>query len=85
MSEPFIFIGTHSLKEGKLEDFKKYEQELVELVEANEPRLIGFHIFLNQDGTQCRFSARRSARPTSSWKGRRASRSMGGPATRSWR
>jgi hypothetical protein len=52
MSEPFIFIGIHSLKEGKLEDFKKYEQELVELVEANEPRLIAFHIFLNQDGTQ---------------------------------
>jgi hypothetical protein len=51
MSEPFIFIGIHSLKEGKLEDFKKYEQELVELVEANEPRLIAFHIFLNQDGT----------------------------------
>jgi hypothetical protein len=52
MSEPFIFIGTHSLKEGKLEDFEKYEHELVELVEANEPRLIAFHIFLNQDGTQ---------------------------------
>jgi hypothetical protein len=23
MSEPFIFIGTHTLREGKLEDFKK--------------------------------------------------------------
>ena len=23
MSEPFIFIGTHTIKEGKLEDFKK--------------------------------------------------------------
>jgi hypothetical protein len=52
MSEPFIFIGTHSIREGKLQDLKQYEQELVALVEANEPRLIAFHIFVNEDGTQ---------------------------------
>jgi hypothetical protein len=52
MSEPFIFIGTHSLMEGRLEDLKQYEQELVALVEANEPHLIAFHVFVNQDGTQ---------------------------------
>ena len=52
MSEPFIFIGTHSIREGKLQNLKQYEQELVALVEANEPRLIAFHIFVNEDGTQ---------------------------------
>jgi hypothetical protein len=52
MSEAFIFIGTHSIKEGKLQNLKQYEQELVALVEANEPRLIAFHIFVNEDGTQ---------------------------------
>jgi hypothetical protein len=52
MAAPFIFIGTHRLKEGKLQDLKQYEQELVALVEANEPRLIAFHIFVNDDGTQ---------------------------------
>ena len=52
MSEPFIFIGTHSIKEGKLQTLKQYEQELVALAEANEPRLIAFHIFVNEDGTQ---------------------------------
>jgi hypothetical protein len=40
MSEPFIFIGTHSIREAKLQDLKQYEQELVALVEANEPRLM---------------------------------------------
>ena len=50
MSEPFIFIGTHSVREGKLQNLKQYEQELVALVEANEPRLIAFHIFVNEDG-----------------------------------
>jgi hypothetical protein len=37
MSEAFVFIGTHSIKEGKLQDLKQYEQELVALVEAHEP------------------------------------------------
>jgi hypothetical protein len=27
MAEPFIFIGTHTVKEGKLEDFKQHFQE----------------------------------------------------------
>jgi quinol monooxygenase YgiN len=52
MSEPFIFIGTHTLREGKLEGFKKACRELVEVVEANEPRLIAFNIYVNEDGTE---------------------------------
>ena len=52
MSEPFIFIGTHTLKEGKLQDFKKSCGELVEVVEANEPRLIAFNLYVNEDGTE---------------------------------
>jgi quinol monooxygenase YgiN len=52
MSEPFIFIGTHTLKEGKLQDFKQSCGELVEVVEANEPRLIAFNLYVNEDGTE---------------------------------
>jgi hypothetical protein len=52
MSEPFIFIGTHRLKDGKLQDFGKYFGELVEVVEANEPRLIAFNGYVNEDGTE---------------------------------
>jgi hypothetical protein len=52
MSEPFIFIGTHAIREGKLEDFKKTWRELVELVEADEPRLIAFNGYANDDETE---------------------------------
>jgi quinol monooxygenase YgiN len=52
MSEPFIFIGTHTIKEGKLEDFKKSCGELLEVAEANEPRLIAFNFYANQDETE---------------------------------
>jgi quinol monooxygenase YgiN len=52
MSEPFIFIGTHTLREGKLQDFKQQWLELLEMVEAKEPRLITFHAYVNEDGTE---------------------------------
>jgi hypothetical protein len=52
MSEPFIFIGTYTLREGKLQDFKQQWLELLEMVEAKEPRLIAFHAYVNEDGTE---------------------------------
>jgi hypothetical protein len=50
MSESFIFIGTHKLKDGKLEDFKKSCGELSEFVESNEPRMIAFNFYGSEDG-----------------------------------
>jgi hypothetical protein len=52
MSEPFIFIGTHAIREGKLEDFRKQWLELLEVVEAKEPRLIAFNAYVDEDGTE---------------------------------
>jgi len=52
MSEPFIFIGTHTISEGRLEDFKQSCGELLKVVQANEPRLIAFNIYVDEDGTE---------------------------------
>jgi quinol monooxygenase YgiN len=52
MSEPFIFIGTHTIREGKLQDFRKQWLELLEVVEAKEPRLIAFNAYVNESGTE---------------------------------
>jgi hypothetical protein len=43
MLEPFIFIGIHRIKDGMLEEYKRYTCELVEAIEASEPRLIALH------------------------------------------
>lgn len=48
MTQPFIFVSTHRLKEGKWEEYRKVLQELVEVVEANEPRLIAFNIYFDE-------------------------------------
>ena len=52
MTEPFIFIGTYTIKEGKLEDFKPYWREWVDFVEESEPRLIAFNAYVSDDGTE---------------------------------
>jgi hypothetical protein len=52
MSGPFIFIATNRLKEGKLEEERKRVPGLCEFIEANEPRLIAFNEYANEDGTE---------------------------------
>ena len=52
MSEPLIVISTFRVKEGKLEDLHRYYKKIVAIVEANEPQIIAFHGFLNEDGTE---------------------------------
>jgi hypothetical protein len=52
MSGPFIFIATNRLKPGKLADERRRVPGLVDFIEANEPRLIAFNEYLNEDGTE---------------------------------
>jgi len=52
MVEPLIFISTFTLKEGKLEDLKHHSKEMGKFVEENEPRIIHFEQYINEDGTE---------------------------------
>jgi len=52
MTAPFIVIYTYAIKEGKLEGFKRFLQELFKVLEANEPRLLAINAYLNEDGTE---------------------------------
>jgi quinol monooxygenase YgiN len=52
MTQPFIAIATLRIKEGKLEDFTRAYKEVVEVVKEHEPRMIAFHGFVNDDGTE---------------------------------
>ena len=52
MSGPFIFIATNRLKPGKLDDERARVPGLVEFIEANEPRLIAFNEYANEEGTE---------------------------------
>jgi hypothetical protein len=52
MSGPFIFIATNRLKKGRFEDEKRRVPELCEFLEVNEPRLIAFNEYSNDEGTE---------------------------------
>ena len=52
MAAPFIFIATNKLKTGKLEAERRRVPGLVEFIEANEPRLIAFHEYANDEATE---------------------------------
>jgi hypothetical protein len=52
VSGPFIFIATNRLKPGKLGDERVRVPGLVEFVEANEPRLLAFNEYADEEGTE---------------------------------
>ena len=52
MSELIVYIDTSDIHEGKLEELKTAMSELIKFVEANEPRLIAYNVYLNEDGTR---------------------------------
>jgi quinol monooxygenase YgiN len=51
MSGPLIAAFTYTIKPGKQEEARKRIAELVDFVETNEPRMIAFHAYLDQEGT----------------------------------
>ncbi len=52
MAVPFIYAGTTTIRPGKLEEARKHIAELVDFVETNEPRMIAFHCFLDEEGSK---------------------------------
>ena len=52
MSGPFIFVATHRIQPGRLEAFSAAWRDLVEVVEAREPRLIAFNTYASEDGDE---------------------------------
>ncbi len=52
MFEPIVYIDSSEILEGKLEKLRAAMNELVEFVDANEPQLISYNFFLNEDDTR---------------------------------
>lgn len=49
MTQPFIWIGIHKIKEGKAEEFKRMLKEFPDFIEENEPRLLAFNFYINEE------------------------------------
>ena len=50
MDAPFIFIGTHKVKPGKLDEYKAWFAGYIDTtIEPNEPRLLAFNAYADRD------------------------------------
>ncbi len=47
------FRAEFTIKEGKIEEYKKLIQDMSNAVEANEPDTIGYQFYLNSSETKC--------------------------------
>ncbi len=52
VSDAILYIDTSDVREGALEELKPAIARLVEFVQANEPRLIAYNVYLTEDGTR---------------------------------
>jgi quinol monooxygenase YgiN len=52
MSRPLVYVDTSEVRDGALEELRGAIDELVEFVEANEPQLIAYSVYLSDDGRQ---------------------------------
>jgi hypothetical protein len=52
MSDPILYVDKSDVREGALDELKPAIRELVDFVEANEPRLIAYNVYLSDDGTK---------------------------------
>ena len=52
MSDAIVYIDTADVREGAAEELKAGMKELADFVDANEPRLIAYNVYLSDDGTR---------------------------------
>lgn len=52
MPEHVIYVDRFALREGKLEDFRRYAAEMAAFVEDNEPDALSFNYYLDKDGAR---------------------------------
>ena len=52
MSGPLVYVDTSEVREGALDELEGAIDELVGFIEANEPELIAYGVYLSDDGSQ---------------------------------
>lgn len=52
MTQPFIWIGVHKVKEGKSQELRRILESFPDFIEENEPRLLGFNLYMSEDETR---------------------------------
>jgi hypothetical protein len=51
MPDAIVYIDTSDVREGALEELKAGMKELAEFVDAEEPQIIAYNVYFDDDGT----------------------------------
>ena len=51
MSEPIFYVDTSAVRPGRLPEVKQAMHELAEFVDANEPQLVSYALYLDESKT----------------------------------
>lgn len=52
MSEPIIVVDSNEVRDGKAQDLERAMNSLAAFVDANEPQVIAYNMYLNDDRTR---------------------------------
>ena len=52
MSDAIVYVDTSDVREGALEELKAGVKELVDFIDAHEPRLLAYNVYFSDDGTR---------------------------------
>lgn len=55
MTAPFIFVTTHTLDEGVLDEYMAQDGEFRAFLQENEPDLLDYQVFMDDDQTEVTF------------------------------
>jgi quinol monooxygenase YgiN len=50
MTDPVVYIDRSEIREGRLEEVQTAVKELAEFVETNEPQILSYAVYLDEDG-----------------------------------
>jgi quinol monooxygenase YgiN len=50
VSEPVIYVDRSQIRDGNLEEVKTRIKDLTEFVERNEPQLVSYAVYVDEDG-----------------------------------
>jgi hypothetical protein len=52
MSQPIVYVDTSEVRDGCLQELKAAMDDLARFVEANEPQLLAYNVYFDEDGTR---------------------------------
>jgi hypothetical protein len=51
VSEPFVYVGTWTIKPGKQQEARAWLAQHTAFIEENEPQLIAFHVYFDEEAS----------------------------------